>query len=629
MINYFTTGNTLNANEEQKNFLNILYHDVRNGFTLKSFKNEDTFSQIAFKSTDLNKRLQKMEEHTSHSDVFVSLNSFTCPKRRLKKLYNRTALILDLDVHGKSDYETSKTVNKTIERLNKAYNIGELCPPTMITFTGRGLCLYYVLANSIPATSTYANAHKKATYLQEALFTRYEEILGNAYCDVDHVVKDTTRIVRLPGTLNQKNGQFCRLLGITRNSDNEPLYYDLYRLEKECKLNSSSSSITKSINTHVTPFKEYNLSFLDKRIEKLEKLIDMRNGNCEGTRDLILFSICNASIQRDGICYALNRIKYDNQKFVNPLSEEEVEHIFDTILLTNNHFDQGGFYPLSNKWIMDAVRMTEEENQALHFDGVSLRRAERKEAKERTMQKREERNNYIISLATSTDMIYSDIAKKVAEKYGKCSERLVKLTLKNAGIFRYNKSAKFCRESIDVVNEHSELPMLDRGSTQIYQFGKTHDEKIELFSIDLEKHILDLYERDSIKYKSHYDAMNYIKDFYYNNIQSLPLNDIVYTFTKNNSKYYINATEIIKTLNSLSQIQLGDLVNTISRYYSKGYNSNYIQRMLLLHIYDKYQRVFVNTNVNTNTNSLINIHNQRYKLSNNLTPAEEKLFVTR
>ena len=97
-----------------------------------------------------------------------------------------------------------------IEELKLAIKHKMIAEPTMIVHTGRGLHIYYLYANSVPAKkadgtpfSRGLGAHYK---LQNAIYQSLAVVLSSTGLEVDPVCKDATRLVRVAGTCNAHTG---------------------------------------------------------------------------------------------------------------------------------------------------------------------------------------------------------------------------------------------------------------------------------------------------------------------------------------------------------------------------------------------------------------------------------------
>ena len=145
--------------EEQETFLQILYHDSRGGNGIRLLLSEEgkarehasrSISDLAYSSTAEN--------------AYTSVNTFKRFKRKSSEVYNYSGIFIDLDAHDMPVEKMDKAIEKTKKRLRRAYINKEISAPSMITFTGRGLGIFYCLKTSISNTK---NANKSIRYLEQ------------------------------------------------------------------------------------------------------------------------------------------------------------------------------------------------------------------------------------------------------------------------------------------------------------------------------------------------------------------------------------------------------------------------------------------------------------------------------
>ena len=279
--------------EEQQTFFALLYHDARNGQIIRfTKKGEETvqystfdMNQLAYTGTDC---------HT-----YVSVNTFRGSRRTANQLFNKTGMFVDLDCHSySSEEELSKIKSRTIRVLEKAFTSGELSVPTMITSTGRGFGLFYVLKSSIANTNSARKSMQFFDRTYSKLLDRFKMILqtaGSGLLEVDAKVRDASRVARMPGTVNLNNGKMCHLISVNYTDNGMPRYYDLKELVSGCKLNRDTSKEKRgkilSFNAHINPF-------LGMRVKRMKMLQELRGEACVGEcREVMSFITYSALTQ--------------------------------------------------------------------------------------------------------------------------------------------------------------------------------------------------------------------------------------------------------------------------------------------------------------------------------------------
>ena len=386
-------------NEEQSLFLGILHHDSRGGRVIRMEK-DGTNTPVHTASRNPMDLLCTCCDR----DTYISLNSFRSKKRVNQNVFNYENIAVDLDMHLGGD------VDNLLNHLMEKINSGALPTPTMITFTGRGLCVFYTLKNSL----LQGKGVDLLEITKDRLFRAYEIELASLRCTVDKSVADAARVIRMPGTVNQKNGEFCRLLGIFKDGDDVHFVsvrdlanaLDFEKKEKENDKRSDRKTTTEADEKR-------KASCLMSRLQKLNKLIDMRNAdNVDlGYRENLLFIAYSTAKPLFGRDEARAYVRNLNQRFKKPLKQMEVEGIFNPTDRVINTKGTKGYYVFSDERILDKLLITEKENAVLGFtsEGKALLRAA---AKEETRAKRELRNNTIIDLLNE-GYSYDETAERV------------------------------------------------------------------------------------------------------------------------------------------------------------------------------------------------------------------------
>ena len=182
-----------------------------------------------------------------------------------------------------------------MERLKRAFLEGEISVPTMITHTGRGLGVFYILRTSIANTQ---KARKSIQYLDQvraALTAKYKRILnGRGYLEVDMTVKDAARVCRIPLTYNSRAERWCRLIHVSRDDDGEVAYCSLEELARDNHLFDKINEIKRQIASRkVVSLDAYRVPFLTIRLQKLQMLQELRGYDCSGCREYMIFAFYN------------------------------------------------------------------------------------------------------------------------------------------------------------------------------------------------------------------------------------------------------------------------------------------------------------------------------------------------
>ena len=434
-----------NMNIEKETFLRFLYHDSRNGVMIR-LRKDVKGGVSSFSTTDIR---ELAATGTDDAHIYTSVNTFRGAKRTADKIFNYGSIYIDLDCHAEDPEAVQAAKEKTVELLEQAYASGEIAVPTLITDTGRGFGIQYVLNKSIANGNNVAqrNFFKR---VRQGIFDQYKQLMeAKSAAQPDPAVLDDARVCRMPGTYNKAAEKYCRLIYADEH------YYELSELVKSCHLWEWEDRETyqqkkeqrqgrKATARKIIPFKGNYTSFLQNRIEQLQTLQRIRRDECTNRcREQLLFIAYSALVQVDRE-HAVERLHQINAEFTQPLDKKEVVHIIE-----ETDSDQKGFYKLPDEYVVRTLDLTEEEIIALGF-GSGWRRTA---AKRKTAKKRSEIRNQVVELLEQADRLSYN---KIAEQVG-ISRRTVCTIAKEAGISRYKKNVPD-PEVVDSSEETVEAP---------------------------------------------------------------------------------------------------------------------------------------------------------------------------
>lgn len=459
MAVFYTYKTTME--EEKMAFLKCLYHDKRNGQAIRLRKEEDEISQYStFVLDDL------AATGTDMANLYTSVNSFKGGKRTSASLFNYCSIFIDIDCHAMDNEGIKEAKRRTVELLEEAYASGKLAEPTMITDTGRGFGLQYVLSRSI---ANIAQTEKQQLFfkrVRKSLFERYSDILAvdPMAAQPDASALDDARVCRLPGTYNQSAGTYCRLIGMSGT------YYELSAIVKDCHLwtwvNDEEYQKKKEEKERkkkeriaagkVIPFGEIRFPFLSARVDQLMKLQDLRGKNCtDDCREQLLFIAYSAYVQLDRET-AVDKLQELNARFTDPLDQAELDHIVKETDASVG-FDHRGFYKLKNSYLVERLNLNEDEIKALGLDMGWQRTAARQSARQGKLEKREK----VIELLRQVELLtYDEIAKLVG-----VSKRKVCTIAKEENLMRYRKAAGRYNEASEDKADIISIDRLKQGDT--------------------------------------------------------------------------------------------------------------------------------------------------------------------
>lgn len=182
-------------------YLELLHKDTMSGYTCIWSKDEKwepktytdkTGKQVTVRFKFFNNK-ELLTKNLRNKDMFITLNTFNNTKRRAETLHTIGALYVDLDI-----YKGRYNKEQTIDMLVNEYFDKIIPTPSLVIDSGGGLYLQWLL---IPVTTDMIPLEEARLY-----FNKLEDYLINKLSDLesDTVVRDTSRVLRIPGSFNSK-----------------------------------------------------------------------------------------------------------------------------------------------------------------------------------------------------------------------------------------------------------------------------------------------------------------------------------------------------------------------------------------------------------------------------------------
>ena len=305
-------------------------HGNSKGWITRSCIDENGYSQWHYKYAELR------EVDLTGENIYITLNTFFKPYRRLECIKELNALFIDLDY-----YKTKFTKEQIIMNLEGNY-FNKIIPATnYILDSGRGLALIWLI-NKVPS-----NALPLWKAVQEYLYNQLKEF------GADRQALDATRILRVPGSINSKSKTVVSII------DEYDYIYDLREIQKEflpeLKPKEKRKGRPKKINY---VYRERSLYYA--RIHDITKLCELREYDLRGHREIILFLyryyLCSFT---EDTKKALEDVLELNSMFISPLKENEV--IRATRSAEKCYLDKNKEYKYKNETLIDLLEITEYE----------------------------------------------------------------------------------------------------------------------------------------------------------------------------------------------------------------------------------------------------------------------------
>ena len=305
-------------------------HGNSKGWITRSCIDENGYSQWHYKYLELK------ETDLTGENIYITLNTFFKPCRRLECIKELNFVYIDLDY-----YKTKYTKEQVIMNLEANY-FNKIIPTTnYIIDSGRGLALLWNI-NKVPS-----QALPLWKAIQEYLYHQLKEF------GADRQALDATRILRVPGSINSKSKTVVSII------DEYDYIYDLREIQKEylpeLKPKEKKKGRPKKVNY---VYRERSLYFA--RIQDITKLCELREYDLRGHREIILFLyryyLCSFT---EDVQKALEDVLELNSMFIYPLKEKEV--IRATRSAEKCYLDNNKEYRYKNDTLIELLEITEDE----------------------------------------------------------------------------------------------------------------------------------------------------------------------------------------------------------------------------------------------------------------------------
>ena len=305
-------------------------HGNSKGWITRSCIDENGYSQWHYKYLELK------ETDLTGENIYITLNTFYKPCRRLECIKELNFVYIDLDY-----YKTKYTKEQVIMNLESNY-FNKIIPATnYIIDSGRGLALLWNI-NKVPS-----QALPLWKAIQEYLYHQLKEF------GADRQALDATRVLRVPGSINSKSKTVVSII------DEYDYIYDLREIQKEylpeLKPKEKKKGRPKKVNY---VYRERSLYFA--RIQDITKLCELREYDLRGHREIILFLyryyLCSFT---EDVQKALEDVLELNSMFIYPLKEKEV--IRATRSAEKCYLDKNKEYKYKNDTLIELLEITEDE----------------------------------------------------------------------------------------------------------------------------------------------------------------------------------------------------------------------------------------------------------------------------
>ena len=320
------------------------------------------FTHIVQASNGTMKRLEAIspieinsEEYKNKKDIYYTPNTFNSPIRREREyLWQLHRFYIDIDHKTGTEPIDQFEVVGAVEQLVEEKKIPQ---PTEYINSGRGIHIYWDINN---CHIMLLDLWEK---IENHLFNTIKELERSIKnISVDTRVKDPTRLLRLPGTINSKNNSKC--YSMLKNESNKYNIFDLKKAyikpKKQYKQNKGKIAYLPTKNLYTL-----NMS----RIEDFKRIVSLRNGEVVGYRNtlIMLYSYHYRLINEVTVEELIKVTKEFNKSFKEPYKAKELISVCRSVNRTVKHFqeDNNKGYKFTNKYIINALDLEEHEQRKL------------------------------------------------------------------------------------------------------------------------------------------------------------------------------------------------------------------------------------------------------------------------
>lgn len=287
---------------DQNDGLQEIYH----GRIALLVRDEDLRTEQTFLST-AQEAIYRAEGYEELVDRWVSLAGFRGYERKASKILYERTLFFDLDFHEPYSHEEAfELAFASFHRLRAAWREGRFPEPTMVTFTTRGLGIYFVLENPIYHTERAERLVECFNRTKNCFFHWLEQILETR---LDRQVLDASRVCRIPGFKHPVTGKVVQLLHVKHDEAGNVIrvpslndligaYKEAHRWE-ETEVQQPAEQVTRnSQRQDGQPMASQNTvsdsyAYCCCVLESLRLLLEIRNFCMSGCRESFIFLLYN------------------------------------------------------------------------------------------------------------------------------------------------------------------------------------------------------------------------------------------------------------------------------------------------------------------------------------------------
>lgn len=316
---------------------------------------------------------------------FASVSTFFVPKRNMQTLREISMVFVDLDTRtvGISNEDA-------LEQIDFLVETERLPMPSMIVASSeKGLYVFWKIES---APGRFKKVRKLHKYVEETLIEELEDL------GADPQASDATRVLRVPGSINEKYDVEVRVLRFNpenhytlrffqefsneiRGIDWEEVQQQIKERKKKKRENKKANKEKKKTSKVARLFNRYTLSIARSR--DLEKLIELRNYDMTGIANTVLhiYAIEQMKIHKDKLVMK-EKLSEFNVKLKNRQDKKDIQYVADSVA---RYYEEWNYY---NSTIIKKLKITEDEMKHMS----TLINKKEKNERDKKRKKNERRN---------------------------------------------------------------------------------------------------------------------------------------------------------------------------------------------------------------------------------------------
>lgn len=330
---------------------------------------DEMITQCAYNISDLTPyRLKRLITLGKNINLYITNNNYQTNYKRISAYVDSAeCLALDIDFYNiKSlcNLTPEDVYNKICKEVFKPLGVA----PSYAIDSGNGLYIFFLLEH-LPLTEKDKDNRYLYAKVMNALIAVTKSYGADPSC------ADLSRVLRLPLTVNQKTGRYCKIIDYDAVKLTEPKRYKIEDIYKTLLPNAplTESKPKKPIpkprksSSYTTPISyKFTLNSLGQsRVKDLLHLLHLRSGEMTKFRNKFLFILALSLLEYlyEVPDQAEKFLLEVNGQFSEPLKDKEVQtlfkHAYDSI--TKRQQGLTGYYHYSNERIILELDITYNE----------------------------------------------------------------------------------------------------------------------------------------------------------------------------------------------------------------------------------------------------------------------------